>query len=120
MRLVFHFYLMNGPQHFVFFKHISYNKIFVSVNNQRHSMGSRSVCQNKRYIGWCRGPEDDGVNVFADMAPDHEISAVPNFLFTQDVMSAHVITRGAERGVVEVFFLTLFIYSHGVPPNPCR
>ena len=92
MRFVFHLYLVNGPQHFVFFKHISYDKILVSVNNKRHSMGSGAVCQNERYVGRCWRPKDDGVNVFANMAPYHEISAVPNFLFAQDVMAAHVIT----------------------------
>ena len=120
MRLVFHLYLMNGPQHLVFFEHITYDKILVSVNNKRHSMGSGAVCQNERYVGRCWRPKDDGVNVFANMAPYHEISAVPNFLFAQDVMAAHVITRGAKRGVVEVFLFTLIINGHGLPSNPCR
>jgi len=120
MGLVFHLYLMNGPQHIVLFEDITDDKILVSVNNKRDPVGSGAVCQNKRDVGWCRRPKDDGVNVLAYMAPDHEISAVSNLLFTQDVMSAHVITRGAERGVVEVFLFTLFINGHGLPPNPSR
>ena len=120
MGLVFHFYLMNGPQHLVLFEDVTYHKILVSVNNECHSVGIGAVRQNKRYVCRCRRPKNNGVDILTNVAPDHEISAVPYFLFTQDFMAAHVITRGAERGVVEVFLFAFFISGHGLPPNPCR
>jgi predicted O-methyltransferase YrrM len=110
--------LVDSPQLFVLFKHVTENKLFVGINLQDHALRARSFGQNEWNVHGWRRSKFNGMNALAGFAPNHEIGASSDLFFPEHLMAGHLIACWAVGSVVEGFFFLVprFVIRHVLAP----